>query len=117
MDVVRDVLDKNVVDRNGREMGRVDGIVLEQAPGEPPRLGAILIGPTVVASRVHSSLERIVRSVERWLGVEAMRPISVAWSEIDDIDRRVRLRLAIGDTTAAEVEKRLRRWLLRLPGT
>ena len=33
MDVVRDVLDKNVVDRNGREMGRVDGILLDHEPG------------------------------------------------------------------------------------
>ena len=28
MDLVRDMLDKKVVDRNGREMGRVDSIVL-----------------------------------------------------------------------------------------
>ena len=33
MDLVRDLLDKLVVDRNGREMGRVDGIVLDHRDG------------------------------------------------------------------------------------
>ena len=29
MDVAHDLLDKHIVDRNGHELGRVDGIVLE----------------------------------------------------------------------------------------
>ena len=38
MDLVCNLLDKRVVDRNGRAMGRVDGIALEQRPGQPPRV-------------------------------------------------------------------------------
>jgi sporulation protein YlmC with PRC-barrel domain len=37
MDLVRDLLDKKVVDRNGREMGRVDGIVISIRAGAAPR--------------------------------------------------------------------------------
>jgi sporulation protein YlmC with PRC-barrel domain len=63
VDVVRDLLDKAVVDRNGREMGRVDGIVLEQEAGQPPRLAAILIGPAALGSRLHPALGRLATAV------------------------------------------------------
>ena len=42
IDVVHDVLDKHIVDRNGREMGRVDGISVELRGGAPPRLAKCL---------------------------------------------------------------------------
>jgi hypothetical protein len=35
MDVIRDVLDNQIVDRNQRKMGKVDGIVIECRDGEP----------------------------------------------------------------------------------
>ena len=52
MDLVHDLLDKKVVDRNGREMGRVDSIVLDIRAGAPPRVAALEIGPRVLASRI-----------------------------------------------------------------
>ena len=69
MDVVRDMLDKSVIDRNGREMGRVDGILLRQAAGQPAHLTAILIGPSVLADRLHSRLGPIVRALEQRFNV------------------------------------------------
>ena len=59
MDVVRDVLDKSVVDRNGREMGRVDGILLDVEPDQPLRLAAIVIGPAALGDRLHPRLGSI----------------------------------------------------------
>jgi hypothetical protein len=117
MDVVRDLLDMSVVDRNGREMGRVDGILLHQVAGRPPHLTAILIGPSVLADRLHSRLGRMVRAVEQRFGVDRDRPTRIAVADIDDIDRTVRLRLTIGDTAVAAIEQRLRAWVLRLPGS
>ena len=51
MDLVRDLLDKKVVDRNGREIGRVDSVVLENGRHGPVRVSAIEIGPAVLAYR------------------------------------------------------------------
>jgi len=117
MDVVHDVLDKSVVDRNGREMGRVDGILLQQAAGQPAHLTAILIGPSVLADRLHPGLGRIVRALERRFDVDRDRPTRIDVADIDEVDRKVRVRLTISDTAAAVIEQRLRSWLLWLPGS
>jgi sporulation protein YlmC with PRC-barrel domain len=117
VDVVRDVLDKAVVDRNGREMGRVDGIVLEQEAGQPPRLAAILIGPAALGTRLHPALGRFVSAIERWFELDQDRPARIDCADIEEIGRRIRLRLAIGDTAVAAVEQRVRSWLLKLPGS
>jgi sporulation protein YlmC with PRC-barrel domain len=117
MDVVRDVLDKRVIDRNGREMGRVDGILLRQAAGQPPRLSAILIGPSALADRLHPGLGRLVRALEKRFDVDRDRPTRIDVGDVDDIGRTVRVRLAISDTAVAAIEQRLRSWLLWLPGS
>jgi hypothetical protein len=74
MDVVRDVLDTRVVDRNGREMGRVDGILGDCQPNQPVRLAAILIGPSALGDRVHPALGRFVRRFETRFGLDKNRP-------------------------------------------
>jgi sporulation protein YlmC with PRC-barrel domain len=117
MDIVRDVLDKSVVDRNGREMGRVDGILLDLEAGKPPRLEAILIGPAALGSRLHSRLGQLVSAVERRLNVDRDRPARIAFTDVDDFNRKIRLRLTIGQTAIAAIEERLRAWVLKLPGS
>jgi sporulation protein YlmC with PRC-barrel domain len=116
MDVVGDVLDKAVVDRNGREMGRVDGIVVDWVPDQPLHLAAVLIGPAALADRLHPVLGRFVRRVERQFGLGPNRPAQIKFADVDQVDAKVRLSLAIGDTAVAAVEGRLRAWILRLPG-
>jgi hypothetical protein len=116
MDVVRDVLDQPVADRNGREMGRVDGVVLARRIGQPPRLAAILIGPAALGDRLHPAIGRFVRGLEHRLGLGEGRPVRIEFDDIDDIDRKVRVRLTSGETAADAVEQRLRTWILRIPG-
>ena len=117
MHVVRDVLDKSVVDRNGREMGRVDGIVLALGDGQPPRLEAILIGPIALGYRLHPTVGRLVTGLERRLGLDAGRPVRVEFGDIETVEHKVRIRLAIGETTAEAVEQRLRAWVVKLAGS
>ena len=117
MDVVRDVLDKSVIDRNGREMGRVDGILIEQQPNQPVHLTAVLIGPAALGDRLHPAVGRLVRRIEKRLGIDDGRPVHVKFADIDQIETKIRLRLTISDTAVAAVEQRLRSWLLRLPGS
>jgi hypothetical protein len=116
MDIVRDVLDKSVVDRNGHEMGRVDGILLDYQPNQPLRLAAIVIGPAALGDRLHLTLGRFVRWVEKRFGLDQSRPTLVDFAEVDNFEGKVRLRLTISDTAVSAIEQRLRRWVLRLPG-
>jgi hypothetical protein len=110
------VLDQSVSDRNGGEMGRVDGIVVDHPPNQPLRLAAIVIGPAALGDRLHPRLGRLVRRIERWLGLDRNRPARIVFGDIDSIEGKVRLRLSIGDTAVAAIEQRLRAWVLRLPG-
>jgi sporulation protein YlmC with PRC-barrel domain len=116
MDVVRDLLDKSVVDRNGREMGRVDGILVDRQPNQPIRLTAILIGPEVLGDRLHPALGRFVRRAEKRFGLHQDRPTAINFADVDDMGSKIRVRLTISDTAVDAVERRVRTWIRWLPG-
>ena len=117
MDLVRDLLDKRVVDRNGREMGRVDRVILEVRDGAPPRLAWIEIGPAVLASRVHPTLGRWAAGLEHAFGVDEGRPTRIPVGSIVDITDRVTVDRAFGETPASTIERRLRAWVGAIPGS
>jgi hypothetical protein len=116
MDLVRDLLDQSVVDRNGRPMGRVDGIVLELRDDAPPRVLSIAIGPAVLGERLHPAIGRWVAAIEAGCDVADGRPVEIAMSALRITNDEVHADVAIGETAAGAVEKRVRRWLRRLPG-
>jgi sporulation protein YlmC with PRC-barrel domain len=115
VDLVRDISDKLVLDRDGREIGRVDRVLLDVAAGGPRVLG-FEIGPAVFAARISSTLGRWVAGLERALGFEQGRPLRVAVEDVIAIDPHVRVNLSFADTPAAIVEAALRRRLPQLPG-
>ncbi len=115
MDLIRDLLDEEVVDRNGREMGRVDTVVLDVGEGAPPRVVAVELGPAVLAYRVHPTFGRWVAGLEHALGVDRGRPLRIDFSKVIRLRDHVKVDLAFGETAAATVEQRLRRWVSSLP--
>jgi sporulation protein YlmC with PRC-barrel domain len=117
MDLVRDMLDKLVLDRNGREMGRVDGIVLAQRDGMPPRVAALEIGPSVLGERLHPTVGLWIAGLEYALGVAEGRPVRIAVGHIRSIGTEIKLDLAIGETAAGAIEQQLRRLLTDVPGS
>jgi sporulation protein YlmC with PRC-barrel domain len=116
MDLIHDLLDKKIVDRNGREMGRVDNLILEIREGAPPRLAAIEVGPAVLANRVHRLLGRWVSALEHGFGIDHGRPLRIPPGAVADIQDHVKVDLAVGETSASTVEQRLRRWIGAIPG-
>jgi hypothetical protein len=117
MDLVRDLLDKLVADRHGRELGRVDSIVLEVREHAPPRVAAIEIGPVALASRVRPLLGRWMRGLEIALGIAEGRPLRIAFGDILDTRDRIKVDRAAGETAALVVEQRLRAWIRTIPGS
>lgn len=65
MRLVHDILDKQLHDRHGEKIGRVDGIVLAMADGQPPRVAAIEVGASVLARRLHPSLAALASALGR----------------------------------------------------
>jgi hypothetical protein len=70
VDLVRDVLDKQVFGPEDRPLGRVDGIVAELGEDGSPRLVAIELGGTTLAARLHELLlgTRVVDATGRVVG-------------------------------------------------
>ena len=115
MDLARDVLDKRVVDRNGRDMGRVDRVVLRVCPGQPPTVSGIEIGPSALAHRLGRWMGCLADALECAFGIDEGRPVRLPVSEIRDVDNHVHVGVAVGETAAAAIEQRLRRWIGSLP--
>ena len=113
--LVRDLLDKKAVDRHGRELGRVDGIVIAIGDG-PPRVTAIELGPSVLAARVHPVAGRCAAGLERALGVDAGRPMRVPLADVLDVAGHVKIDVAAGETPAVTLERRLRDIVGAIPG-
>jgi hypothetical protein len=57
-----------------------------------------------------------VRYIEKRIGLDQDRPARIDLADVDSIEGKIRLRIAISDTAVAAVEQRLRTWVLRLPG-
>jgi sporulation protein YlmC with PRC-barrel domain len=115
MDLVHDLLDKKVVDRNGREMGRVDGIVLDVHGNSAPHVVAFLLGPAVLAHRLHPIFGRWMAGLEHALGIDRGRPLHIPFDKVLDVHDHVKVDLAFGETAAATVEQGLRRWVSAIP--
>jgi sporulation protein YlmC with PRC-barrel domain len=116
MDLVRDVLDAQVVDRNGRKMGRVDGIILDVESGTVPRVAAIEIGPSVLGYRINPALGRLVAALEYALGVNEGRPLRIPFADLTEGRTAFKSRVAVGETSTDNVDRPLRSWIAKIPG-
>lgn len=114
MDLVRDLLDKKVVDRDGRELGRVDGLLLDAGP-DGAAVAALELGPVVLARRIGWLAARLAAAAEHLIGLGGRPPLRIPFSRVMKIDDDVRVDLSFADTPAAIIEDHLRGWLGSLP--
>jgi sporulation protein YlmC with PRC-barrel domain len=112
----RDLEDKRVVDRNGRDMGRVDRVVLEVKRGDAPRVVAIEIGPTALGARLAPIAGRIARALEHVFKLDEGRPVRIPIEQVEQITDTIKLDLTAGETAALAVEQRLRAVVRHFPG-
>lgn len=117
-DLARDVLDKQVVDRERTKMGRVDGIVLEVRDGESPRVEALEMGFVVLARRIHPRLERWLERLRRRFSVRRTARYRVPWSRVMEVTpHHVQLDVEARSTPAFDWERWLRNHVVaKVPG-
>ena len=97
MDLVHDLLDKQVLDKAQQSIGRIDGVTLVLRDDGPPRVGDALIGAHVLADRLHPRLARWTTRLRRWwrpepptptrIAVKALQRHGPAWA-CDELDAR-----------------------------
>jgi sporulation protein YlmC with PRC-barrel domain len=86
MELIRDILDKQVVDREQTKIGKVDGIVLELRDGQAPRVAAIEIGAVALARRLGRRTGRLASALGWAMGGEEHRePCRIEWHKVRDI--------------------------------
>src|SRR4051812_28508278 len=99
MELVRDVLDKQIVDRNGRRAGRVDGIALELRSDLPPRVVAVLVGPIVLGERLHVAIGRWMEALHHGFGASTASA-AIPWADIQLLADHATVRVT-GDAPAS----------------
>ncbi len=107
MDIIRDVLDNQLVDRNNCKMGRVDGIVMELRDNKPPRLAYIEVGVPTLARRLHPRLERWVAALLGKWGAHN-QSFRIPFSKVRDVGIDVNVDLDAEATPVLAYEKWLR---------
>jgi hypothetical protein len=85
MRLMRDLLDKQLVDREQRKMGKVDGITLEVRDGEPPRLAYVEIGAATLAWRLAPWLGRWTERLLGRAGPEFAGPTRIPIEKLRDL--------------------------------
>src|SRR5919197_11253 len=86
MHLVRDVLDKKVLDRKRQPMGRVDGLVIEIADDGSPRVVGLEIGAVALAYRLGpSSGAWLARVAEHLGGRKHGASFRIPWSAVTDV--------------------------------
>ena len=117
INLVHDLLDSQLVDRRGEKLGRVDGIVLEQRDGEPPRVAQLLVGGVVLAERVGPRTTKLARAVRRLWGGGSPTPTRIPFAVVRRIGTEIDVDIDGRRADALRWERWLREHVIcRIPG-
>jgi hypothetical protein len=111
LDLLRDVLDHTIVDADGAPCGTVDDLLLEGGPGQLLKVTALLVGPGPLVRRLPRWLERAAA----W--IFGRRYARVSWSEVESISATVTLRSPAAKLGLGRWDRKVGRWLARIPGS
>ena len=98
MDAYYELMDRQILDHDGRMIGKVDDVELEQRDDNRLYVTALLSGPGALGPRFGGALGTIVTS--SWSRLSGRtEPARVEWSEVASVETVIRL--AVGRTTVA----------------
>jgi LmbE family N-acetylglucosaminyl deacetylase len=117
MDLIRDLLDSQLIDREKTKMGRVDGIVLSFADDGRPHIDHLEVGFVVMARRIHPRIESCVQSLRRW-SVRRSARYMIPWSKVIDVSTQtVQIDVKAEETPQVEWERWFGKHVIdRIPG-
>ena len=104
MHLVRDVLDKELLDREEEPMGRVDGLIMHLGERSQPRITHIAVGGSTLWERVHPVLGRLSKRMRRWWGPKREKEVRIAWSHVKTVGRDIKLDVEAKKTGAIDWE-------------
>ena len=109
IDIGLQVLDRQLLDKNGRRCGNVDDLAIEGGVGEVPEVVAILVGPGYWPQRAG-----LVGRLAGWIG--GSRRVRVPWSEVKKVGAAVELKRSASELGLGRGDDRLRPYVDKIPG-
>ena len=118
MHLVRDVLDKELLDREEEPMGRVDGLIMHVGERSQPRITHIAIGGATLWERAHPLFGRIAKGMSGLWGPKREKDVRIPWSRVKTVGRDIKLDVEAKDTGAIDWELWIARHIIeRIPGS
>jgi len=109
IDIGLQVLDRQLLDKNGRRCGNVDDLAIEGGAGEVPEVVAILVGPGYWPQRAG-----LIGKLAGWIG--GGRSVRVDWSDVRKLDSAVELKREANVLGLGRGDDRFRPYLEKIPG-
>jgi hypothetical protein len=122
MNLGTQIVDRGILDRDGRHAGKVDDLILEfDDPSQDPAAAgpgviALVTGPTAMSRNLSGPVRWFVRAIYRLIGIADPKPSEIAWENVKCIDVVVHLtvdREAAGWSAVGDAVNR--RFIERLP--
>jgi sporulation protein YlmC with PRC-barrel domain len=118
MNLVRDVLDKELLDYEEEPMGRVDGLVMHVGKSSQPRITHIEVGGAAPWGRVHPAFARLAKRLALVWGPRRREQVRIPWSRVKTVGRDIKLDVEAKDTGAIDWEIWIARHIIeRIPGS
>ena len=116
LDLIKDVLDNQLVDLHGRRMGKADGIIIELRKDKPPQLAYIEVGGPTLAARLHPRLGKWARGLAKRFGPGA-ETYRIPWSKLKSVGIDIVVLVDAEKTPVLAFEQWLREHVVsRIPG-
>jgi sporulation protein YlmC with PRC-barrel domain len=111
LDIVRNVLDHEVVDVNDVPCGVVDDVELEGEPGGELRVTALLVGTGAWAERLPRVFEVVAKKI---FGGQRTR---VPWEEVWIVGERIKLKSRASEVKLGRADRTASGIVEKLPGS
>ncbi|MPZ72180.1 MAG: hypothetical protein GEU74_02950 [Nitriliruptorales bacterium] len=112
-----DLLDREILDVDGKPVGKVDDVEVSDPERGPPEIVALLMGPTAYGRRLGGRIGRWIEASGAKLA-ETDEPIRIPMTSVAQIDVSIRLSVPLKSIErATRLEDWLReRFVGRIPG-
>jgi sporulation protein YlmC with PRC-barrel domain len=116
--LIRDVLDKKLIDREHCDMGRVSGLVMYAGERSQPHISHILLGGPTLWTRLHPALGRLSTRLAQLWGPKRKGAVRIPWTHVKTVGRDIKLDVEARQTGALDWEIWIARHIIeRIPGS
>ncbi|MDQ3533627.1 MAG: hypothetical protein M3456_14910 [Actinomycetota bacterium] len=119
IDLALELLDRQLLDSEGKECGKVDDLEFEVGETGLPVLTNILVGPGALGPAFSRWPGRVMTAIWRRLHPNKVpEPVRIAWSDVERVDYEVHLTVQREEAGLTRSEDWARDFLIgRIPGS